>query len=92
MKKAIMVAMVAALMLCGCEGNAIQRESDKGTVNVSERFISDRGDDEFETVVDSETGVTYLVWMRDDEKSGTKDGITPLLDENGKVVISEEVE
>lgn len=91
MRKAITVAMVAALALCGC-GNAIQRESDEGTVNVNERFISDRGDDEFETIVDSETGVVYLVWKRGGGSAASKGGITPLLDEDGKVVISEEVE
>lgn len=90
MRKAITVAMVAALALCGC-GNAILRESDKGAVNVNRRFISDDRRDNFETVVDSETGVTYLVWTRRTGDS-SKGGITPLLDEDGKVVISEEVE
>lgn len=91
MRKAITVAMVAALALCGCEGNAIKRESDEGTVNVNRRFISDDGHDNFETVVDSETGVVYLVWTRRTGDS-SKGGITPLLDKDGKVVISEEVE
>lgn len=34
-------------------------------------------------LVDNETGVHYLVW-----KSGYADGITPLLDSEGKVIIS----
>lgn len=34
-------------------------------------------------LVDKETGVHYLVW-----KSGYAGGITPLLDENGNIVIS----
>ena len=34
-------------------------------------------------LVDKETGVNYLVW-----KSGYAGGITPLLDEEGKVVIT----
>lgn len=91
MRRAITVALFASLTLCGCEGNAIQRESDKGTVNVNRRFISNDGRDDFETVVDSETGVTYLVWSRPSGNS-SKGGITPLLDEDGKVVISEEVD
>lgn len=93
MYKGLMSAITLAvlLMLCGC-GNAIQRESDEGTVNVSERFISDRGDDEFETITDSETGVVYLVWKRGGNSAASKSGITPLLDKDGNVVISEEVD
>ena len=34
-------------------------------------------------LVDKETGVNYLVW-----KSGYTEGITPLLDSEGKVVIT----
>lgn len=34
-------------------------------------------------IVDKETGVNYLVW-----KSGYAGGITPLLDSEGKVVIT----
>ena len=34
-------------------------------------------------VVDTETGVNYLIW-----KSGYAGGITPLLDSQGKVVIT----
>ncbi len=34
-------------------------------------------------LVDTETGVNYLVW-----KSGYAGGITPLLDSEGKVVVS----
>lgn len=35
-------------------------------------------------LVDKDTGVNYLVW-----KSGYAGGITPLLDENGDVIITE---
>ncbi len=35
-------------------------------------------------VVDKETGVNYFVW-----KSGYAGGITPLLDSEGKVIITE---
>ena len=41
-------------------------------------------DDGFRQIlVDTETGVNYLVW-----KSGYAGGITPLLDSEGKVVVS----
>ena len=35
-------------------------------------------------LVDTETGVNYLVW-----KSGYAGGITPLLDREGKVIVSD---
>ncbi len=35
-------------------------------------------------LVDTETGVNYLVW-----KSGYAGGITPLLDSEGKVIVSD---
>lgn len=35
-------------------------------------------------IVDKETGVNYFVW-----KSGYSGGITPLLDSEGKVIITE---
>jgi len=38
-------------------------------------------------LVDTETGVNYLVW-----KSGYAGGITPLLDSDGNVVITKSVE
>jgi len=92
--------VITALSVCllialgGCSGNAVRREDDAPKPNVSRRFVCD-GDDyaayEFSTVVDSQTGVTYLVW-----KSGSgntsKGGITVLVDEDGKPIISEEVE
>ena len=43
--------------------------------------IKDGGQREF--LVDTETGVNYLVW-----KAGYAGGITPLLDREGKPVIS----
>ena len=86
------ITLAALLMLCGCEGNAIQCENNNGAMDVSDRFISDHRNNELETIVDSETGVVYLVWIRDGGTAGAKGGITPLLDEDGKVVISEEVD
>ena len=35
-------------------------------------------------IVDTETGVNYLVW-----KAGYAGGITPLLDSEGKVIVTE---
>jgi hypothetical protein len=43
--------------------------------------ISDEG--QRQILVDKETGVNYLVW-----KSGYAGGITPLLDSEGKAVVS----
>ena len=43
--------------------------------------ISDEG--QLQILVDKETGVNYLVW-----KSGYAGGITPLLDSEGKAVVS----
>jgi hypothetical protein len=43
--------------------------------------ISDEG--QRQILVDRETGVNYLVW-----KSGYAGGITPLLDSEGKTVVS----
>ena len=43
--------------------------------------ISDEG--QRQILVDRETGVNYLVW-----KSGYAGGITPLLDSEGKAVVS----
>ena len=37
-----------------------------------------------QVVVDKETGVNYFVW-----KSGYAGGVTPLLDSEGKVIITE---
>ena len=42
-----------------------------------------RNEGERQIIVDKETGVHYLVW-----KSGYGAGITPLLDSEGKVVIT----
>lgn len=88
-------ALAVTLVLCGCGGNNNIMRSDEqeesATRQVSGRFMSNRYDDKFETVVDTRTGVTYLVWVRSsgDARVG---GITPLLNRNGTPVISEEGE
>ena len=87
----VAITLTACLALCGCDsGNAVERKGDSPRENVDGRFICDSGSYSFETVVDTHTGVTYLVW-----KSGvgnnSKGGITPLLNADGTPVMSEEV-
>lgn len=86
--------MFSIFILLGCSNhdNSIKRntENDSLKPNVTDRFLCDE-DYEFQTVVDTKTGVTYLIWK---ENGGSKDGmggITPLLNKNGYPVISEEV-
>ena len=87
----VAITLTACLALCGCDGgNAVERKGDSPRESVDGRFISDYGSDDFRTVVDSKTGITYLVWERLSGKSRVG-GITPLLDRDGKPVISEEV-
>lgn len=90
MKKALAIALAACLLLCGCEGNGLKREQDVPKPSVGGRFFCEDGDYSFETVVDSQTGVTYLVW-KDPQGNASKGGITVLLDRDGKPIISEEV-
>lgn len=92
MRKALTAAVVLALALFGCTSgeNGIERAEESPKPNVGQRFLCDKNYYEFETVVDSKTGVTYLVW-----KGGTgnnsKGGITVLVDRYGRPIISEEV-
>ena len=89
MRKALLAVEVAALLLCGCEGNAVSwSESDVIRMDVQRRFVSDCDSDAFGVVVDSHTGVTYLTWTRG--SGNTKvGGITVLLNSDGTPVISE---
>lgn len=86
----VTVVALLALALCGCVGNGIRREDGAARPNASGRFICDDSTYTFETVVDSYTGVTYLVW-----KSGgtntSKGGITVLVNADGTPILSEEV-
>lgn len=91
MRRTVAIALMACLALCGCDGgNAVERKEDSPRDNVDGRYISDYGSDDFRTVVDSKTGITYLVWERPSGKSRVG-GITPLLGKDGKPVMSEEV-
>lgn len=89
MRKALTATVALALALCGCAGNAVVREEGAPKPNVGGRFMCDKGYT-FETVVDSKTGVTYLVW-KDGSGKTSKGGITVLVDRDGKPIISEEV-
>lgn len=86
------VIMALALVLVGCgEGNGIER--DRHDYSVDDRFLYERfGNGEaswqFGTVVDTETGITYLVF-RDSYSKAAVGGITPLLDRDGNPVRSD---
>ena len=87
---AIASAIAACLMLNGCYStNGIVRGENAPRLDVDQRFICD-GDMQFSTVVDSRTGVTYLMF-RDGEGQTSVGGITVLLNRDGTPVISEEV-
>ena len=92
MRKAFIVTLALALALCGCTSgeNGVQRTEDSPKPDVSQRFLCDDGTYRFETVVDKQTGVTYLIW-RDGSGNSSKGGITVLLNRNGYPIISEEV-
>lgn len=80
--KALAATVALLLALCGCT------KSPKS--NVNQRFLCDKNYYEFETVVDSKTGVTYLVW-HGGSGNNSQGGITALLNRDGTPVISEEV-
>lgn len=90
MRRALTAAVALVLVLCGCTSNAVLREEGAPKPNVSGRFLCDEDYYEFETVVDSNTGVTYLVW-HNGYGNASNGGITVLVDRDGKPIISEEV-
>lgn len=87
----VTVMALLALALCGCVGNGIRREDGAVKPNTDGRFICDDSTYTFETVVDSQTGVTYLVWKSDGTKESNKGGITVLVNADGTPILSEEV-
>lgn len=91
MKKAVIATLALALALCGCTSgeNGVQRTEDSPKPNLSQRFLCEDSTYRFETVVDKQTGVTYLIW-KDGSGKYSKGGITVLLNRNGYPVISEE--
>ena len=64
-----------------CERNEMMKSERFEVVFKDGSQIKDEGVRQI--LVDKETGVNYLVW-----KSGYAGGITPLLDSEGKVVIT----
>ena len=92
MRKAVIATLALALALCGCTSgeNGVQRTEDSPKPNLSQRFLCEDSTYTFETVVDKQTGVTYLVW-KGGSGNGRIGGITVLLNRNGYPVISEEV-
>ena len=91
MRKAIALTIAACMLLCGCYStNGVVRDEDAPKPSVDGRFLCDAESYRFETVVDSQTGVTYLVWEKP-QGNASKGGSTVLLDRNGKPIISEEV-
>jgi len=90
MKKALAITLAACLLLCGCGGNGVKREGNAPKPNTQGRFLCDSSYYRFETVVDSQTCVTYLLWRVDG--NAEIGGITVMLDKDGKPIISEEVQ
>ena len=86
------VFSIFIILGCSNNNNSLKRnaKNDSSKLDITNRFLCDE-DYEFQTVVDTKTGVTYLIWK---DGSGTQcatGGITPLLNKNGYPVISEEV-
>jgi len=82
--------LCAVALLCGCDGNAVMYyDSDVNKLNVGRRFVTDYADAKFDTVVDTRTGITYLIW---DSNQGNNSvgGITVLLNRDGTPVMAEE--
>jgi hypothetical protein len=75
-----LLTLVAAYFTSG-----VVSEQDAIGANAHE-FESDNAWDTFDTVTDMGTGVTYVVWT-----NGHGSGMAPLLDRNGRPVISEVV-
>lgn len=92
MRKAVIATLALALALCGCTSgeNGVQRTEGSPKPNLSQRFLCEDSTYTFETVVDKQTGVTYLIW-KDGTTKTSKGGITVLLNKNGYPIIGEEV-
>ena len=81
------VLMIAlTFMLTGCLGNRAVKRNEPELQTTSERFIANNDLYWFDTMVDTHTGVTYLLWH-----DGNRGGITVLVNRDGSPVISEEV-
>ncbi len=90
---AVAAIVASALALAGCDGNGIKRSEStehEEKASVSDRFLCDSSLYMFETVIDSKTGVTYLIWKSTDGSTTSTGGITVLVNRDGSPVISEE--
>ena len=94
-RKIAVVAVVCAL-LCGCyaDGNGIQMSGLNERADgrfAYEAFLPTKEYDEwqFGYVIDTETGVAYLVYTTDEGRKGSVGGITPLLNRDGTPVIDD---
>ena len=85
---AVLILCVVAL-LCGCDGNAVMYyDSSVNKLDVGQRFVTDDEDSRFSTVVDTQTGITYLIWDSNDGTSSVG-GMTVLLNRDGTPVMAE---
>ena len=81
-----------SLALCACtvEGNVAEGDGQYAPPRVSGRFSCNDEKYTFETVVDTETGVTYLIWFNHPGGGRSQvSGITVLVDGDGKPILSE---
>lgn len=96
MRRMAVVATIACTLLCGCyaEGNGIQTSGLNERANgrfAYETFRPTKHCDEwqFGYVIDTETGVIYLVYTTDEGRRSGVGGITPLLRQDGTPTIDD---
>ena len=89
-------AMALCTLLCGCyaDGNGIKVDGLNERANdrfAYETFLPTKESDEwqFGYVIDTETGVTYLVYTTNEGRRNGVGGITPLLNRDGTPVIDD---
>lgn len=89
------VSVALCVTLCGCyaEGNGIKVNGLNGRANdrfAYETFLPTKESDEwqFGYVIDTETGVTYIVFDNNNGKNSVG-GITPLLKQDGTPTIDD---
>ena len=91
----LLVTMLAVALfsvaLCACtvEGNGVEGDGLYASPRVSGRFSCNDEMYTFETVVDTETGVTYLIWVNHPTKDHYQVGGITVLDGDGKPILSE---
>lgn len=90
------VAVALCMTLCGCyaEGNGIKVDGLNQCANdrfAYETFLPTKEGDEwqFGYVIDTETGVIYLVYTTDEGRRSGVGGITPLLRQDGTPTIDD---